>query len=117
MRWSSHLVLMNQQEKVVALHELVGRFEEWNGIPKLFEDIAQQRIKAGKQKTPTWGGKIRLRLGKKRLLWRNLDHSLDVTDTLPDEAPKEPVFTVVGANLDDRRAYPSLSSVSLYTVQ
>jgi hypothetical protein len=111
----SKLSLLNQQEKVVTLHELIGRFEEWKTIPKLFEDIAQQRIQAGSRIKPPWRGKMRLTLGDRRLAWNDLDNfSLDVTDKPPDQGPKEPVFTVVSANINDQRPLPVLSSVSLH---
>jgi hypothetical protein len=101
-----------EQERVVTLHELIGRFEEWKEIPKLFEDIAQQRIKAGGQEKPKWGNQIRLRLGDRRLTWNALDNkSLDVAGESPDPGSDEPLFTVLGANIGDQDTVPFLPAL------
>ncbi|OCT47236.1 hypothetical protein CLCR_02283 [Cladophialophora carrionii] len=101
-----------EQERVVTLHELIGRFEEWKDIPKLFEDIAQQRIKSGGREKPKWRNQIRLRLGDKRLAWNALDNkSLEVTGDSPEQGAGEPLFTVLGANIGDQSAVPFLPAL------
>ncbi|ETI25420.1 hypothetical protein G647_02193 [Cladophialophora carrionii CBS 160.54] len=101
-----------EQERVVTLHELIGRFEEWKDIPKLFEDIAQQRIKSGGRERPKWRNQIRLRLGNNRLAWNALDNkSLEVTGDSPEQGAGEPLFTVLGANIGDQSAVPFLPTL------
>jgi hypothetical protein len=110
-----------QQGKVVTLHELIGRFPDWERIPELFEDIAQERIKKNQLNPglkPKWTSKIRLLLNAtkqsepQKLAWNDLDTgTLIVAPKGSDSGRPEPVFTVLNANGAEKSLQPILSSV------
>ena len=99
---------------VVTLHELIGKFDGWEEIPNLFEDIAQEKLDELLLPHPEserkWTSKIKLRLGPDhlKLAWSDLD-----TGTLIVAPPnlEEAVFTVLNANGAEKSDQPYLSSV------
>ena len=110
-----------QQEKVVTIHELIGRFKDgvWGKIPQLFENIAQQRVERNllnPSPKPKWTGRIRLLLNSGRdnpekLAWSDLDTQTLILAPNGGDSTPEPIFTVLNANGAEKSDRPILSSV------
>ncbi|KAK5048993.1 hypothetical protein LTR84_005415 [Exophiala bonariae] len=92
--WTNWRVI--EQEEVVPLYDLFGRFKEWEKIPILFKNIAQRRLEAQAVENNTWKGKIKLLIDGKRLGYNENDtDTLVVTAQPSGTGPREPVFTVL----------------------
>jgi hypothetical protein len=100
---------------------LIGKFSDWDDIPKLFEDIAKQRIQdnlLNPGPKPKWTGKIRLLIKTKgkgtyeKLAWSKLDtDTLIVAPTGSGPEMPDPIFTVLNANGAEKSDRPILNSV------
>jgi hypothetical protein len=103
------------------MHELIGRFEGYQGVPVLFEEVANRKIKIAQSLVPagSWTGKIKLTLnqaaGNRRLALNAVDSGTIIPTSSPagTQGLDEPVFTVLSANADDTfKSEPTMGSVS-----
>jgi hypothetical protein len=108
-----------EQEQVSTMHELIGKFPGYQGIPQIFETIAMRKIaKEPPRDMDSFTGRIRLVLeSKDRRFW--LDKSFgDGVMAVPTHASKtekpEIIFTVLNANI--HQADRKLDNVGLHII-
>jgi len=107
---------IEQQEKVLPLYELYGKFNGYEEIPTIFSDIAQKKQREKKdlsaQKKGVWNNRIRLEYDGNRLGYDVVDTgTLRIRTMGPTVDDPEPVFTVLNGNFNETGPDPTLKVV------